>query len=315
MLELTVYPSRKLTVFEQYVYDFVTENFYDINPFQIDASQERWGPEWSKYYDNPIRNTLIYYSPTITPEQAAEGSVEINVVTKKGPTGKRTTLKMGKFMSKAFPFLSDTHKEKFVTSAQESHKPFNAEFHITDTGFAKVVTMPSARSLHFVTTRYQKNLNNSCMRYDCSYFGLDRHPYEAYESGEFQMAYLTQDKKLAGRVIIHTPSETYSAIYGTSQQAVVMLKSKMVEFGYTPVDEDGSDWEGAKLLHIETNYADPDCEGEDDQYTANVLLAPYLDFWEGEKGYSDGTYIHLTDDPNDSWIEVDMQDGAGYNEW
>lgn len=313
MLDLTLPVTRKLTKFELYIYEFVTEHFYDPNPFQIDISDYRWGVDYLLHYERPIKNTLVYYSPTVTPEQAAEGSVEINVTTKKGPTGKRTVTKMGKFISKAFPFLGDKKKELFVTSAQETYKPFAGEFHVIDKGFADVVVMPSARSLHFTTNRYQKNLNNSCMRYSCEVLGLDRHPYEAYDSGDFQLAYLTQDNKLAGRVVIHTASKTYSAVYGTSQQAVDMLKGKMVEFGFTPVSEEGDEWEGAKFLHIETTYNDPD---EDENYSSNVLLAPYLDFWDYESGWTDGKYIHLmAEKPYGNFGCVDMQDGAGYNEW
>lgn len=310
-MDLTTYPERELTKFEKFIYKCLDDMYIGGNPFAIEVTSI-YGHDFYYHYKNPIMNTLIYYSPTINEALAAEGMVEINVVTKKGPTGKRTQVKIGKFLGKAFPFLQDADKEGLVISTQDAHKPFEGEYNIVTTGFADVVTMKSARSTHFGTSRRYKNLNNSCMRHSAEELGLDRHPYEAYDSGDFQLAYVTQGDKLAGRVVVHPKSKTYSAIYGTSQGAVTFLENKMREHKCTPVDDEGDDWEGAKFLHIETTYNNEDEEIED----MHVILAPYLDFWETSNGFTDGSYIELLlQKPNDGRLVVDMQDGGGFNEW
>ena len=135
---------------------------------------------------------------------------------------------------------------------------------------------------------------------------LDRHPYEAYNSGDFYIAYLYKDKTLYARTIIHKASMTHAPIYCTSLSTFHRMKEELSKLDVYPMDEDGEEWAGAKLLHIETNHY------EYDDGLTNVLLAPYLDFYEEEFAYTDGEYIHLG---NSSGGDVYMQCGDGFVEW
>ena len=62
-----------------------------------------------------IKKVLNKYDPKVTPEMALEKEIEVNGVNKRGiKTGKRTIMKFGRWLGQAFPFLTDSEKEKLV---------------------------------------------------------------------------------------------------------------------------------------------------------------------------------------------------------
>ena len=282
---------------------------------------------WNFYYDNGAHSyfNMPYYEfsnrfflrvarnfseldPTYTKEQIRNGMVNVNVITKAGKvTGKRCDMKLGKLLGIASPNLTDVSKEKIVIYLKETNADLDANFYIQDTGFEEVVTMRLAKPTLFSTGYRDKNAHNSCMRYSASDMGLDRHPYEAYESGDFQIAYLEKDGRLYARTVVHKESKTNSAIYAVSKPALDKLKEHLRELDIHNVSEDGSEWEGAKLLHIETY-----CHHEDDGIT-DVILTPYLDFWDHSYGYSDGKHIYITTDDSKG-VKVSLQNGDGWEE-
>ena len=126
----------------------------------------------------------------MTPEKAVEGMVEVEVLNKKlEQTGKRTFVKLGRFLSK-IPYLTDKDKEVIVTRIKDSFQTEEGiEFNIQDYDIETIVQMPCAKSSGNSVTG-GKLLKNSCMRYSAKELGLDVHPYAAYNSGDFWIAYL-----------------------------------------------------------------------------------------------------------------------------
>ena len=259
-----------------------------------------------------IKKVINKYSPKTTPELALEKEVEVNGVNKKGiKTGKRTVMKFGRWLGQAFPFLTDSEKEKLVGWYFDNYSLLNATFHRATTGFESIVTKRIGKRVGFTTTYWQKSLADSCMRYSSQELGLSGHPYSAYESGDWELCYLLDDhQRLLGRCLVNLPTETHSAIYGVSNPAIAMLKEEMRKLGYTQVSEDAAEWDGSKLLYIEDSYYNED---EDSDFP--VHLMPYVDIFEGY-AYHDRKYIYLSVNvgkPSGTHY-VDPFEASGFNE-
>lgn len=260
-----------------------------------------------------IDERVSLYNPTWTKELIQTGMVEINLVVKgKVKEGKRTQIKIGRFLTQLSQLLDNKLKENIAATLKDnyldvSHLTFNKN----DTDFVKVVTKRLAKSTEFMTTYRHKNLWNSCMRYKAHEMGLDIHPYRAYASGDFEIAWLEHEDKLYARAIIHKASQTYSAIYGVNKSSIVHLEEILNDQNYSSVSDIGEEWLGAKLLYILAEY-----DGEEYDHQ-RVILAPYIDFWDFEYGYSDGTHIHLTKEAPKgiSWYSISLQSGDGWVEY
>ena len=237
-----------------------------------------------------VRKVINKYNPKTTPELALEKEVEVDGVNKRGiKTGKRTTMKFGRWLGQAFPFLTDIEKEKLVDWYSDNYGPLNATFHRATTGFEGIVTKRMGKRVGFNTTMWQKSLADSCMRHEATDLGLTCHPYSAYESGDWELCYLLdQDGKLLSRCLVNLPTKTHSAIYGVSRPSVGMLKEEMRKLGYTQVSEDAAEWDGSRLKYIEDTFCDSD-NGDD----VAVFLVPYVDIFEGY-AYHDRKYIYLS---------------------
>lgn len=253
------------------------------------------------------------YDPEVTPEMALKKEVKVNGVSKKGvKTGKRTTMKFGRWLTQAFPFLTDIEKEKLGDCYYDNYGPLNATFHRATTGFEGIVTKRMGKRVGFDTTMWQKSLADSCMRYNATDLCLTGHPYSAYESGDWELCYLLdQNEKLLGRCLVNLPTKTHSAIYGVSKPSVKLLKEEMHKLGYTKVSEDAEEWDGSRLNYIEETWYDDD-EGNDEM---SVFLVPYVDIFEGY-AYHDRKYIYLSvssDRPSKTYY-VDPFEASGFNE-
>ena len=260
-----------------------------------------------------INERVSFYNPTWTRELIQTGMVEVNVVVKdKVKEGKRTQIKIGRFLTQLSQLFDNKLKESLAATLKDSYLDVShLNFNKNDTDFVKVVTKKLAKSTEFMTTYRHKNLWNSCMRYKAHEMGLDIHPYEAYASGDFEIAWLEHEDKLYARTIIHKASQTYSAIYGVNKSSCVHLEETLNNQGYNPVSDSGEEWLGAKLLYILAEY-----DGEE-YGCQTVILAPYIDFWVYEHGYSDGTtYIYMTEEKPegiDTYL-ISLQSGDGWVE-
>lgn len=271
------------------------------------------GYGWSNFHLHVVSNTnrlFQAYKPVLLPEKAIEGMVEVEVLNRKlEQTGKRTLIKLGRFLSK-IPYLSDKDKEVIVTRIKDSFQTEEGlEFNIQDYDIEKVVQMPGAKSSGYSVSG-GKLLINSCMRHSYRDLGLDVHPYAAYNSGDFWIAYLQKDGKLFARTIVHKGSGTYAPIYVNSKFSLDTIKVHLRDKGFVPMDYggNGDEWKGAKLLNIESDYY------HDGEYEDSGIVAPYLDVWEYEYGYSDGEFIHLlVERPSDAkrYQRVHMKNAEG----
>ena len=267
--------------------------------------------EWDSSFMRNTRRVHNLYSPKITPALAKEGILTIYSVNKKGGrTGKQVDVKMGRYLTMAYPFLSDVDKETIVTYFKDNFAELNVEMKWADTGFGDIVTLPQARSSFFSTTYWYKSLSDSCMRYTKDDLGFsDYHPYDAYCSGDFKLGYLEKDGKLYGRVLVNPATMTHSALYGVSQPAIELMKAELKKLGYSKVDDDDcKSWIGQRLLYLTDTY------DHEDEGPFSVIVTPYLDFLEDEDGWSDGEYIYINYKPKDRMRRVDLQDASGYNE-
>jgi len=294
------------------IYDFWCEGF---RQGIFDSELDHYYQVDAEFY-RKIRTFYKLYSPVIKPELATVGEIEINVINKRlERTGKKTNVKIGRALGLIAPFLTDRNKESIATWVKDTYSPLDLNFNMVETGFEDIVTMRQRRATHFNTTKYFKQIDNSCMRHAKHYFGLEKyHPYTAYESGDFLLAYATdEENKLAGRALVHKDSKTFSAIYGVSKPAVDFIHEKLKTEGYRFVDEEGMAWEGAKLLHLIDDWENPD----DPDEHGEVVIAPYVDFWDSEEAYTDGEYIHLVNErPDDGkkYKRLDMCFAEGFNE-
>ena len=238
-----------------------------------------------------VKNLIDLYDPVLNKDLAEKGLVEVTVLGKSlNSLNKRTHMKIGKFITKVAPFMSDIDKEKFVKYFCDIYTSYEGcEVVFAESGFEKLVTMETGKRIHFIQSNYYKNINDSCMRYRAGYFDLENHPYETYESGDFYFVYFTKDDLMAARTLVHKRSKTYSAIYGSTLGSCNYLEDHLRSKGYNVVDEGGKDWEGAKLKLIEEvvydSYEDH-CKG--------VYVVPYIDFWDWEYGSVVDGYIVLS---------------------
>lgn len=248
-----------------------------------------------------VVSNIIKYGPVFNFDRP--GEVEVNVENKKGVlTGKRTWAKIGKIITKCAPFLADSRKEHIASNLKNNYTKLEGEVVLADGGFKNIVNTKSADSVFFTTTRYQKSLYDSCMRYRPSRLEIDgdRHPYEAYESGDFLLAHLTINGLLYARCLVHPESKTRSAIYAVSYPAVRSMEDHLNSRGYNKVSDCGKEWEGARLNIIRTENFD----GE------NILLTPYIDFWENDVMYVGRDYIYLTEDSTKGYkVEAGTAEG------
>ena len=263
------------------------------------------------YIVNTLGKVLNKYNPKVTPELALKKEIEVNGVNKKGiKTGKRTTMKFGRWLNQAFPFLTDIEKEKLGDWYYDNYGPVDATFHRNITGFENIVTKRMGKRVGFETTEWQKSLADSCMRYEASGLNLTGHPYSTYESGDWELCYLLDgDGDLLGRCLVNLPTKTHSTIYGVSGPSIDMLKGEMHKLGYTRVSEDAEEWDGSRLKYIEETHYNED--GDE----VSVFLMPYVDIFNGY-AYHDRKYIYLSvssDRPKGTYY-VDPFEANGFNE-
>ena len=271
----------------------------------------KFSTEFLVAVETTLVKVLNKYGPEVTAKMALKKEIEVNSVNKKGiKTGKRTVMKFGRWLGQAFPFLTGIEKEKLGDWYSDKYGPLDATFHRATTGFEAIVTKRMGKRVGFDTTTWRKSLAASCMRCEASELNLTKHPYSAYESGDWELCYLLdQDRKLLSRCLVNLPTKTHSAIYGVSRPSIDMLKGEMHKLGYTRVSEDAEEWDGSRLEYIEGT-----CYNEEDE-DIPVFLMPYVDIFNGS-AYHDREYIYLSVSsyrPKGTYY-VDPFEANGFNE-
>lgn len=182
--------------------------------------------------------------------------------------GKKTVMKVGRFLKALCPGLSDSECEQYVNLYKLlSHKEdFEILYGESREHFREAYSKNIGNQLYITTSRTCKQLSNSCMSKK-AFDQWEVHPAEAYASGDFGILYAKNPKgEILGRVVLNDYSETIGPIYCTSQVVYEELEKEVMErFGKVIFAMDGQ-WEGEKLLEIDFNGG---------------YLLPYVDFNEG----------------------------------
>lgn len=107
------------------------------------------------------------------------------------------TLKLGKAIKKAFgDMISDAVIERMVGKIVENHGVMDyndLHFHMSmdAANFVYATTQPMPEKHFGNTSNMIKAQSNSCMRYNPSKYNVKTHPANAYASGDFMVAYLS----------------------------------------------------------------------------------------------------------------------------
>ena len=269
---------------------FIVKRVYTTDESETDPVLKVWGryadiDAWDKK-DNRLFNwlegILQYSSPTSYKDhnqfrfawrlsafqpfrsQKFDGKISLYQSVKDREQDREVAMKPGRAISLMFPELSDTEVDSMVDKYLREFVQRDFTVHIghTKDDFSHAYSGEQAPMENISTTFSHKSMSNSCMRYktnpDCNestqFSGFPMHPASAYASGDFKIFYTEDDKGLIGsRCTVYVKNGSYRAgpIYGTTEQSIDMIRTKLKECDpdYT-LCESGA-WEGAKLLRVE----------------------------------------------------------------
>jgi len=244
-----------------------------------------------------------YLTPYIHMASAEEGgsNISLYLTSKDRKRDRLTSMKPGRAFRHMFPNADDTK----ISSATEAWIEYNQTRDLTLVVGKERVDFRNAYNgirgdyRNPACTFNRKSIATSCMQgvdiYDTNRDAIS--PAEAYASGDFEIAYLTNGKggsnmRIFGRVVFapNDKSKTYLAsgpVYGACEQSLDLLHKYLVnrakEEGHSSDEGDGVEfdidfgWRGLRLLTI---------------YNINDnLVGPYID---GDiQGSLEGGYITL----------------------
>lgn len=291
-------------------------------------------------------NKMMIFYQLQRSDDPTKGTVKYCTKINKDGTFRYGEAKLGKVLKKMFPMLLDHMVEDIVNEYKVKFLPITAEVQFSD-DIVKVVELPmSSQRTNFGTTRFMKSLADSCMRHGFDF--LKYHPFKAYESGDFEIAYLLDGKgNLAARTILRKSNKSYAPIYTVSFPYGNALKKQLNEKGYISQEEDKLSWVGARLLYIQGYYGSSNEDDFDDDVDDKFecVILPYLDIVPTMYGrvvdkawieipsmeeivgdsdsaeeyldtYLEDTYDYCEVDPDLSfkWEYVDVKNSEGYYE-
>lgn len=215
-------------------------------------------------------------------------------------TGRRTTGKPGKLLSKLLPGATDKEKESFAVWWKETVILPREGLTVKETTDGKkigeVYTGTMARSSDpSLSARGWKSLSASCMRYN--FDELPQHPATVYGSGDFRLYWVENSEgHIAARVIVAIRNGRFvpGPIYCNSNAAGGILEGHIKQESEKPRDGESvalDSWINCRLSRIEHNGG---------------FIAPYLD--EYQSAMDTGSFIKLC---NGSKAEVELSSTQG----
>lgn len=307
VVDIEIYNGEEVKIDKElsFITSSVINKLYEINiwdeEYYICSKNDRWlRNEFSGSLNcSGIRtfcNRMFYFYQLQKTDKPEEGYVKYCTKLNKDGTYRYGEAKLGKVLKKMFPMLSDTDVESIVNEYKVRFLPIESEVMFSE-NIATVCKMPmSAKRTGFNTTRFMKSLSDSCMRYSFSF--LRYHPMEAYESGDFEIAYLLDEKgKLAARTIVRKSNKTYAPIYTVSLPYGKALSEQLDSKGYFSQEDYKMSWVGARLSYIRGDYLSEDSDEEYyDPFGDNIecVILPYVDIIPT-------MYGRVIDD---AWIEI-----------
>lgn len=205
--------------------------------------------------------------------------------------GRKTEMKFGRAIRHMVPSIDDTTLEATTKEYMERYKERDYQLHVGKErkDFKIAYGDNLAKSFDPATSDSRKSLKNSCMR---GVIVCNVSPAEVYASGEFHIAYLTNDEgEIAGRVVVWEAKggkPQAGPVYGVCEQSLDKLEEYLKSINATLYD-DGSSWNGAKILYLEVH---------------GDVIGPYSDM-EAEASFS-GEYLELSDNGE---FNLDRTDG------
>jgi hypothetical protein len=106
---------------------------------------------------------------------------------------------------------------------------------------------------------------NSCMQRD-NWDTPDRHPTRVYGAGDLAVAYIKDGERITARSVCWPDKKIYNVIYGDSFR----LEPQLSAAGYR--EDSGDEFEGAKLLYVESDYGYPVAPWMDGDYGGEVVV-------------------------------------------
>lgn len=220
---------------------------------------------WLQNLGDTFNHHCLIYSPFLS--EKFPGKISVTLNRKDYDRDRQTALNPGRAIRLLFPEFSDAQVEKAV---DDFRKKFSPKRYFLREGkeakdFRHAYSHTQAPMENPQTTTARKSLSNSCMRYKAENFessaDTDRHPAEAYASGDFKIVWVAdQHGRIAGRCTVyvnHTSGEDQPGpFYGVCEKSLDMLAEQFSTSYHR------SDWQGAKLLRIPLGYR---------------FLGPYLD--------------------------------------
>lgn len=244
-------------------------------------------------------------------DRSKDGYVTYTVGTKK------QQIKFGRFLKRYLPWLEDCDVERLVDQLKERYLGCDLDVKVSDKIDKVCRTKVCSSRTTFETSPWHKSLNNSCMRHT---FNQDEQPMKAYESGDFEVIYIEDEKGcLVARTIARKENKYYAPIYSTSKGAIDRLEGWLKENGYKSQAENLRSWAGAKLKLIYTTGYDDEEEIDFEGYAI-----PYLDVVPDAYGKVDENFIIIQDnihfDTLDSYEEsykrgsIYLKSARGYSD-
>jgi hypothetical protein len=233
------------------------------------ADQDLYGSHLSKYL-----------TPYIHMAQAEEegANIKLYLTAKDRKRDRLTSMKPGRALRHMFPNAHDTKIASATEAWIESTQPrdFTLVVGKERIDFRNAYNGIRGDYRNPACTYNRKSLATSCMQ-DVDVYADGEHisPTEAYASGDFEIAYLTNGKegsamRIFGRVVFAAGSAMIISgpVYGTCEQSLDILhkylNDRAVEDGHGTVEFDiDSGWLGLRLLAIRDRN--------------DMLVGPYID--------------------------------------
>jgi hypothetical protein len=225
-----------------------------------------------------------------------------------GKRDRRTTMKPGRAFRHMMPTLDDKSIAALTEEWIEMTSPRDLRLHVSKerSAFEYAYAADRAPFRNPATTFHRKSIATSCMQ------GVGRHIYdekderrfvsvgEAYASGDFTVAYLTdKNDRVAGRVVysdVEGQPKSAGPVYGACEQSLDMLEQHLESIA---AETSVEDWSGLRLLALGPQddpvvpYLDGDlsCELPDGEYIHLLSSFDGSHTFEGTDGYLTGGIV------------------------
>ena len=241
---------------------------------------------WAGFYDNSTANNRLPHISVVNPQEVAYYQSVDKLI-----RGIETRTKPGRFLAKFFPNLTPDQVRQYANDYLVATAP--KQLHFARTRDEMITAIDEGPSESCQTRGYYDKAPD-----DRPWFNGHIHPAACYASGDFEVAYITDNNKpasivdlhagaqrITARAICNAKNKTVARIYGDSAKLLPLLTSA----GYTQVERA---LVGCRLLKIENE-------------NGSGWIMPYVDAGIGSGGGSlnvDDYYDH--DSGRSYWMLV-----------